>query len=91
MKNDSYVNNSGNSKVDVTINIDTTALAYFLGSYLHATKQIDDEQFLLILSNLSILTGKNNDALENLISNFNIANPNLIITKNSLETIKKYY
>lgn len=91
LKHDSYVNNSGNSKVDLTINVDTTALAYFMGSYLHAIKQLDDDQYLLMMHNLYLLTGKDHEYLENLISNTNLSNSKTMKTENTLKTLKKYY
>jgi hypothetical protein len=91
MNYDSLVNNSGNSKVDITINIDTTALAYFMGSYLHAVKQLDDEQFLLIMNNLQLLLGKDNENLQNFISNTYLSKSKTFQTENSLKTVKKYY
>jgi hypothetical protein len=91
MYNDSLVNNSGNSKVDISINIDTTGLAVFLGTYLHATRQLSDDQFFLILNNLYLLSGKDNELLKNLISNESLINSKTILTENTFETLKKFY
>ncbi|HLO11787.1 MAG TPA: hypothetical protein VK190_05995 [Pseudoneobacillus sp.] len=91
MNHESFVSNSGNSKVDITIHVDTTALAFFMGSYLHALKQLDDDQYLLIMNNLHKLLGKEHGNTENLLSNLTLSNAKTITTENSLKTLKKYY
>ncbi|HYK71595.1 MAG TPA: hypothetical protein VEV44_00480 [Pseudoneobacillus sp.] len=91
MNKESLINNSGNSKVDVAIHVDTTALAYFMGSYLHAIKHLDDDQYLLMMNNLYLLLGKDNEYVENLLSNFNLSNAKVITSENTLKTLKKYY
>lgn len=92
MSKDPIVNNSGNSKVDVTINIDTTALAYFMGSYLHATKQLDDDEYFLMMRNLNTLTGKDNAQLNNLISNYKVSSHfKTIKSENNLDNVRIYY
>ncbi|WP_100373055.1 hypothetical protein [Bacillus sp. FJAT-45037] len=40
-----YVNESGNSDVDVTVNIDTSALAYAFACYLYADGRLDQSQY----------------------------------------------
>ncbi|PAD67071.1 hypothetical protein CHH83_20775 [Bacillus sp. 7586-K] len=56
--NESSVNYSGNSDVDVTIEIDTRPIAYAMLCSLLATKQISTEDFELAVSKLDTLTKK---------------------------------
>ncbi|MDV2685527.1 hypothetical protein RYX56_14265 [Alkalihalophilus lindianensis] len=41
----SVVSESGNSDVDVTVNIDTSALAYAFACYLYADGRLDQNQY----------------------------------------------
>ncbi|TYR81275.1 hypothetical protein FZC66_05275 [Priestia megaterium] len=87
----SLVSDSGNSKVDITINIDHTALAYLMGSCLHATKQLTDEQYLQMMTNFNTLMGKDNEELKNLLLNGDLSNSKPFKSENTLNHLKIYY
>ncbi|MCF6409861.1 hypothetical protein [Pseudalkalibacillus salsuginis] len=59
MDNQSAVNHSGNSDVDVNITIDTTALAYAYACYMHASGKLSDEEFDRMIRKLDKLLEKN--------------------------------
>lgn len=87
----SLVSDSGNAKVDITINIDNSALAYLVGSCLHATQQITDEQYLQMMTNLTTLLGKNSEEIKKLFSNHQISTNKKFKSTNELENLKIYY
>ncbi|WP_059103685.1 hypothetical protein [Shouchella shacheensis] len=46
------VSESGNSDVDVTVTIDTTALSYAFACYLYADGRLDEKQYHTMLTEL---------------------------------------
>ncbi|WP_110114705.1 hypothetical protein [Bacillus sp. CGMCC 1.16541] len=89
MHNHSKVVNSGNSDVDVSVTIDTSALAYAISCYLHAKQVLDDEEFVQMTTNLNRLLGKTQDALPDLVANKKSSN--MILTPNDIQTVKKFH
>jgi hypothetical protein len=49
------IHSSGNADVDVTVQIDTSPLAYALACFLHATDRINSEQFSRMVRDLDSL------------------------------------
>ncbi|WP_059103217.1 hypothetical protein [Shouchella shacheensis] len=52
MDTKSLVSQSGNSDVDVTVTIDTTALSYAFACYLYADGRLSEEQYQTMLQEL---------------------------------------
>lgn len=72
MNNSSGVNHSGNSDVDVAVNIDTTALAYAFATFLHATGNLNNSEFETMIQNLNNLIEDPQNA--NIINNIRPTN-----------------
>jgi len=51
-ESNSLVNKSGNSDVDVTVNVETTALAYALACYYYADGRLDHKQYETMLKEM---------------------------------------
>ncbi|QQK80197.1 hypothetical protein HUG20_10055 [Salicibibacter cibi] len=49
VESNSLVNDSGNSDVDVTVNVETTALAYALACFYYADNRLDKKQYETML------------------------------------------
>ncbi|GAK11353.1 hypothetical protein [Geomicrobium sp. JCM 19039] len=54
----SIISKSGNSDVDVTVNVETTALAYALACFYYADGSLDREQYTKMLDELDHQFGK---------------------------------
>ncbi len=67
VKNEATIQHSGNSHVNLNVNVDNSALAYAITSMLRASNTINDNQFQQILQNLNGLLGKQ-QALAPLVS-----------------------
>ncbi|MFC7394440.1 hypothetical protein [Scopulibacillus cellulosilyticus] len=59
--NQAIVSRSGNSDVDVTVIVDTTAIAYAMACMMHANGTLNNNQFNHMLKNLDkLIKGKKN-------------------------------
>lgn len=54
----SNIENSGNSQVNVHVNVDTSSLAYAMMCYWHTSGMITDKQFTHMLTNYNHILGK---------------------------------
>ncbi|MBM7703844.1 hypothetical protein [Metabacillus iocasae] len=88
MRNDSKVVNSGNSDVDVSVIVDTSALAYAISCYLHAKHMLNNDEFVQMMTNLNLLLGKTHDELPDLVTNK--IESKTIFTPNDTQTVKKF-
>ncbi|QQK76329.1 hypothetical protein HUG15_12700 [Salicibibacter cibarius] len=52
VESNSLVNDSGNSDVDVTVNVETTALAYALACFYYADGRLDKKQYETMLGEM---------------------------------------
>lgn len=89
MRNYANITNSGNSNVNVDIQMDMSPVAYTMACYLHTSRTITDEQFMHMLQNLNRLLGKPDSQLPSLLSNAN-PSPEAIHTKNDIRTLRTF-
>ncbi|MBM7645104.1 hypothetical protein JOD45_001315 [Scopulibacillus daqui] len=57
--NQALVTKSGNSDVDVTVIVDTTAIAYAMACMMNANGTLNEDEFNHMLGKLNRLLGKN--------------------------------
>ncbi|WP_379966748.1 hypothetical protein [Ectobacillus sp. sgz5001026] len=89
MRNYASITNSGNSNVNVDVQIDMSPVAYTMACYWHTSRTITDEQFMHMLQNLNRLLGKPDSQLPPLLSNAN-PSPEAIRTKNDVKTLRTF-
>ncbi|MFD3447927.1 hypothetical protein ACFDTO_25370 [Microbacteriaceae bacterium 4G12] len=90
MSNFASINNSGNSDVDVNVQVDTSALAYAMLCYLHTSGMVNDEQFMQMVTNFNHLLGKQDAVMPTLLSNQDVQSA-MIRSKNDIHTLKQIF
>ncbi|MEH7463673.1 hypothetical protein V7166_16750 [Bacillus thuringiensis] len=88
-RNSSNISNSGNSNVNITVNVDTSSIAYAMMCYWHTSGMITDEQFTHMITNFNSLLNKEDAILPQLLSNKEYS-PYVIRQKNNVNTLKTF-
>ncbi|WP_416827054.1 hypothetical protein [Ectobacillus polymachus] len=83
------ISNSGNSNVNIDIQVDMSSIAYTMACYWHTSRVISDEQFKHMLHNLNSLLGKTESELPPLLSNA-YPSPEATHTKNDIRTLRTF-